>query len=222
MRAMILAAGRGERMGNLTSYTPKALLPVVGRPLIEYSLLSLVKLGIEDIIVNVCYRREQIKSALGDGSRYGVRLHYSEETEALETGGGICRALPLLGTEPFIVLSCDIITDFPLQTLLQHPKQMAHLVLVENPSYHPRGDFSLAGNKIIPANAQQTFTFANIGIYRPELFANCVPGHFRLGDLLKQAVTEGQLTGEFYSGFWHNLGTPQQLLDLNAVPDSLP
>ncbi len=217
MRGMILAAGRGQRMGELTANTPKPLLRVAGHYLIEYSIFSLQKIGIQEIVINICYRGEQIKSALGDGSRYGVTFHYSEEQAALETGGGVFQALPLLGTEPFIVLSSDIITNYPLKNLPKEPHQLAHLVLVDNPAFHLCGDFNLQ-NGTLSYSSQNQFTFANIGIYRPELFRDCKPGHFRLGDLLKQAVTTSQVTGEHYRGIWHNVGTQN---DLNAVPDNL-
>ncbi len=214
MRGMILAAGRGQRMGALTANTPKPLLKAAGHYLIEYSIFSLLKMGIREIVINVCYQREQIKSALGDGSRYGATFLYSEEEEALETGGGVFQALPLLGDDPFVVLSCDVITDYPLQNLPKEPKQLAHLVLVDNPSFHPRGDFNLHEG-IISSSTQNQYTFANIGIYRRELFANCQPGRFRLGDLIKNALADLAVTGEYYRGIWHNVGTPDEL---RAVP----
>jgi MurNAc alpha-1-phosphate uridylyltransferase len=220
MRAMILAAGRGERMQHLTQDVPKALLRVRGRYLIEYALFSLKKIGIQEIVINVCYKADQIKAALGSGAQYGVTIIYSEEAEALETGGGIFQALPFLGQEPFIVLSCDVISDFRLQNLPEHPEKLAHLVLVDNPRFHPRGDFCLSGNHIYLGN-DQTYTFSNIGLYRRELFAECKPGKFRLGDTLKQAILNAQVTGEYYKGFWENLGTPAQLENMAALPDSL-
>ncbi len=210
MRGMILAAGRGVRMGALTEKTPKPLLKVAGKYLIEYSIASLIKRGVRDIVINICYHAEQIKNALGDGSRYGANFYYSEEKEALETGGGIFQALPLLGDQPFIVLSSDVITDYPLQHLSSDVSQLAHLILVDNPVYHPRGDFCLRDSTIYCAE-QNEFTFANVGIYRPEIFANCQAGKFRLGDLLKEAVKKSQVTGEYYQGVWHNVGTPEDL-----------
>jgi len=207
---MILAAGRGQRMGVLTEKTPKPLLKVAGKYLIEYSIHSLIQMGVRDIIINICYHADQIKNALGDGSRYGAIFHYSEEKEALETGGGIFQALPLLGDQPFIVLSSDVITDYPLQHLSREPAKLAHLILVNNPVYHPRGDFCLRDSVIYCAD-QNEFTFANVGIYRPELFANCEAGKFRLGNLLKDAVKNSQVTGEYYQGVWHNVGTAEDL-----------
>ena len=210
MRGMILAAGRGERMGALTADVPKALLKVRGRYLIEYSIESLVNIGVRDIVINICYRGDQIRKALGNGTRYGATFYFSEEEVALETGGGVFQALPLLGDDPFIVLSSDIVTDYPLQKLPEQPTALAHLVLVDNPTFHPRGDFCLEGDKLYRVEQNQ-FTFANIGVYRRELFDGCEPGRFRLGDLLKKAVAESRVTGEYYSGIWHNLGTPKEM-----------
>ena len=208
MRGMILAAGRGTRMGALTDNIPKALLRVNGRYLIEYSLQSFIKIDVQDIVINVSYLGEQIKTALGDGKRYGVNIHYSEEPVALETGGGIVQALPLLGEDPFIVLSCDIVSDYPLQQLPAQPEGLAHLVMVNNPDFHPTGDFALV-NGGLALDATPKFTFANIGIYRREFFAEKTATCFRMGDLMKQKIS--QLTGELYQGFWHNLGEPRQL-----------
>ncbi|SRR5579883_123208 len=216
MRAMILAAGRGARMGALTENTPKPLLRVRDRYLIEYSIGALQKIGITEIVINVSYLAEQIKSALGDGKRYGVDIYYSEEKEPLETGGGVFQALPLLGDDPFIILSSDVITDFPLNTLPKEPKSLAHLVVVDNPHYHPTGDFCLENEKIFCCTGK-TFTFSNIGVYRKELFANCQPGHFRLGNLLKQYAADDKITGEHYRGVWHNLGTPDDLIALRDI-----
>lgn len=220
MRAMILAAGRGERMRHLTANTPKALLRVQGNYLIEYSLHALIKAGIQDIVINVCYLAEQIKTALGNGSKYGVNIIYSDEAIALETGGGIFKALPLLGSDPFIVLSCDVISDYSLKKLPVDPQKLAHLVMVDNPQFHPQGDFCLNGNSVAIGSGQ-TYTFSNIGIYRPELFSQCSPGIFRLGPLLKEEIMNGQVTGEYYNGYWENLGTPAQLENRVELPDIL-
>lgn len=214
MRGMIFAAGRGERMGELTQNTPKPLLKVAGRYLIEYSIEALRKIGIQDIVINVCYKADQIKQALGNGDRYGVNIHYSEEAEALETGGGIYKALPLLGKDPFVVVSCDIITDYPFQNLPHEPKGLGHIVMVQNPPYHPAGDFCLDGH-LVCIGAHSTLTFGNIGVYRPELFQHCKPGKFRLGTILRHAIELHQITGERFDGQWHNLGTPQDLLQAN-------
>ena len=211
---MILAAGRGERMAELTKHTPKPLLKVGKHYLIDFSIRSLVKAGISDIVINVSYHADQIKDALGNGARYGVNIFYSEEKERLETGGGIVNALPLLGADPFVVLSCDVITDFPLDKLTKIPAGLAHLVVVTNPPYHARGDFGLHEGRL-NFETSPTFTFANIGVYKPELFANCESGHFRLTKLLLPAISAGQMTGEHYHGVWHNVGTPEDLAIVN-------
>jgi MurNAc alpha-1-phosphate uridylyltransferase len=210
MRGMILAAGRGARMGDLTRAVPKPLLKMNGHYLIDYSLHSLAKIGVQDVVVNICYHRDMIKKALGDGARYGVNIIYSEEEAALETGGGIFQALPLLGDDPFIVLSCDIVTDYPLQNLPSAPAGLAHIVLVDNPTYHPKGDFSLYGQRVYLGKGQ-TYTFGNIGVYRPELFAGYSAGHFRLGGVLKKEISLQQISGEHYQGNWHNIGSPEDL-----------
>jgi MurNAc alpha-1-phosphate uridylyltransferase len=213
MRAMILAAGRGARMGELTTAVPKPLLRAGGRYLIEYSLRSLVKVGITDIIINVSYHGQQIKDALGNGRHFGANIHYSEEPEALETGGGVFQALPWLGVEPFIVLSSDIVTDYPLQNLPRNPQSLAHLVLVDNPDFHPEGDWCLEGERIYLGDAQR-YTFGNIGVYRPELFAHATAGHYRLSDIFTPAIQQQLISGEVYRGFWRNIGKPGQLIAL--------
>lgn len=210
MRAMILAAGRGERMRELTHATPKPLLRVGDRYLIEYSLEALARAGIQEVVINVCYLAAQIVSAIGDGERYGLRIQYSHEDVALETGGGIYQALPLLGNDPFLVLSCDVITGFDLKQLPTSPAGMAHLVLVDNPDFHPHGDFCLLGQRVC-LGKESTLTFANIGIYRPEMFAHAKPGKFKLGELLKYYIAEQQVSGEYYQGLWHNIGTPTDI-----------
>jgi MurNAc alpha-1-phosphate uridylyltransferase len=213
---MILAAGQGKRMGELTREIPKPLLKANGRYLIEYSLQALANVGITEVVINVCYHADKIQQALGDGRRYGVDIQYSVEEEVLETGGGIYQALPLLGAKPFLVLSCDVVSDYPLQNLPMDPAGLAHLVLVSNPHYHPQGDFCLQEQQIFYGKGQ-TFTFGNIGIYRPELFAHCQPGKFRLGELLKRHILNHKVTGEHYEGVWHNVGTPEDLALLSEV-----
>lgn len=206
MRAMILAAGRGSRMQTLTDDVPKPLLRIHDRYLIDYSIAALKKANITEIVINVSYRGEQIKTALGDGDRYGVVIQYSDEPEALETGGGIFKALPLLGKDPFVVLSSDIISDFDLKKLPHILSGLAHLVLVDNPSFHPEGDFGLQ-NHLVNAHDMKKFTFANIGVYHPDLFSECRSGKFALGPLLKHAATQQQVSGEYYQGLWHNVGS---------------
>lgn len=207
---MILAAGRGERMGALTASTPKPLLKAGGHYLIEYVIQHLKQAGFTEIVINVAYRGEQIMQALGDGSRYGVHLAYSVEDERLETGGGILKALPLLGDAPFLVVSSDVVSDFPLATLPAEIVGLAHLVLVANPVYHPRGDFGLC-DKLVDMDAKPAHTFANIGIYHPDLFVGCTPGHFPLNQLIFPAIRQAKVTGELYHGSWFNVGTPEQL-----------
>lgn len=211
MRAMILAAGRGDRMGKLTVNTPKPLLRINGHYLIDYAIANIKWAGIHEIVINISYHAEQIKTALGNGERHGVSIIYSEEKERLETGGGIFQALPLLGSRPFLVMSSDIITDYPLQKLFCYSESLAHLLLVNNPPYHPYGDFGLRDGNI-DTDARPTYTYANIGVYRPEFFTDCEPGYFRLAQVLKPAISSGLVTGELYHGMWHNIGTPDDLV----------
>jgi MurNAc alpha-1-phosphate uridylyltransferase len=213
MRAMILAAGRGERMGVLTQHTPKPLLRLNGRYLIEYMILNLQQANITEIIINVAYLGDQIIAALGDGSQYGVTITYSKESERLETGGGIFKALPFFKGQPFVVVSGDIVTDFPMHTLPHDLKAYAHLVMVDNPDFHAQGDFGLQ-HHLIDLEAKPTLTFANIGVYHPDLFQSCEPGHFRLSALLKPAIAKHSVTGERYQGRWHNVGTAEELARL--------
>lgn len=235
MKAMILAAGRGERMRPLTDNIPKPLLPIAGKPLIAYHLIALANAGIRQVVINLAYLGQQIQNTLGDGHNYGVHIDYSFEPQVLETGGGIYQALPLLGSEPFIVLSADIWTDYPLQRLLQRLPHsfngLAHLVMVDNPEFHPHGDFCLhngllyndplsvvnktTGNITNGTTDNTTdkpskLTFANIGIYRPELFQHCQAGVFPLINVLNPAIADGKISGEYYQGDWANLGTPRQ------------
>lgn len=210
MRAMILAAGRGERMGALTANTPKPLLRIAGHYLIEHSLFALQRAGISEVVINVAYLGQKIMDALGDGSQYNMSIAYSVEPERLETGGGITKALPLLGDEPFIVLSADVVCDYHLLDLPSEPLGMAHLVLVENPDFHPEGDFGLSGAHV-DRSATPTYTFANIAVYRPELFQQSEPVFFPLSQLLLPAIDRRQVTGEVYRGLWYNIGNEQQL-----------
>jgi MurNAc alpha-1-phosphate uridylyltransferase len=210
MRAMILAAGRGARMGGLTDELPKPLLKINGQPLIEYALRSLVKIGIKDIIINVSYQAALIEKTLGNGERFGVKLHYSYEETALETGGGICQALPLLGDGPFIAMSSDIVTDFPLAQLPVNPDGLAHLLLVPNPDFHPEGDFCLYGQRVYYGEGQ-TYNYGGIGVYRPEFFNDCPAGKFSLGKLFNKEILNQKVTGQLYKGYWQNIGTAAQL-----------
>jgi MurNAc alpha-1-phosphate uridylyltransferase len=216
MKAMILAAGRGQRMQALTEHTPKPLLLVAGKPLIVHQLIALVAAGITDVVINVSYLADKLQQTLGDGREWGVNIQYSVEPQVLETGGGIYQALPLLGDEHFIVLSADIYTDYPWQRFLKSFSNaaLAHLVLVDNPEYHPLGDFCLQNNTVhLTGNTR--LTYANIGIYHPRLFKNCESGFFKLADVLNPAIAAGHVTGEHYQGLWYNVGTPETLQQLN-------
>lgn len=211
---MILAAGRGERMRPLTDTTPKPLLKVGGRALIEHHLLSLAAAGIEEVVVNHAHLGQQLVEALGDGSRYGVSIRYSgEPAGALETGGGICRAIPLLGDAPFIAVNGDIYTDFPFETL-RPPAGLAHLVLVDNPVHHMKGDFALQSG-LVSTQGDNMLTFSGIGVYRPQLFRNQTKEKFPLAPLLRLAMQEAQVTGQHYRGLWVDIGTPERLREID-------
>ncbi len=248
-KVMILAAGRGERMRPLTDSIPKPLLSVAGKPLIVYLIESLVRAGLADIVINHSHLGEQIVAHLGDGSRYGARIVYSHEPGAgLETGGGIYQALPLLETDPFIVVNGDIWTDYPFERLPRRLSGLAHLVMVANPPHHRSGDFALQGNQVMMSGGVKR-TFSGIGVYRPALFANCGPGQFRqergvaqgraeygaedanwtaegrsqsagqgrpaskfsLTPLLRRAIEQDAVSGEYYSGRWVDVGTVERL-----------
>jgi MurNAc alpha-1-phosphate uridylyltransferase len=217
MKAMILAAGRGERMRPLTERVPKALLEAGGRPLIAHLIERLARSGFTELVVNVSHLAGMIKRELGDGSRYGVRIVYSREAQPLETGGGIAYALPLLGEAPFLVVNSDIFCDFDLARLaapaatLAPGNGLAHLVLVDNPQHHPAGDFALAAGKV-SAGGPGRLTFSGIGVYAPALFAQIARGaRCQLVTLLQPAMARGLVTGEHHRGMWMDIGTPQRL-----------
>jgi MurNAc alpha-1-phosphate uridylyltransferase len=218
---MILAAGRGERMRPLTDHTPKPLLPVAGRPLIVHHLEALRAAGVVEVIINTGHLGEQLPAVLGDGQRWGMRIAWSPEPpEALETGGGIFQALPLLGTEPFIVVNGDIWTDYPFARWTQPPLTpagLAHLVLVDNPPHHAGGDFALLENGRVVESGTARWTFSGMSVLRPELFAGCQQGRFPLGPLLRRTMAVGKVSGEFYQGGWRDIGTPQRLTELDAI-----
>jgi len=216
MKAMILAAGRGERMRPLTDYRPKPLLQAGDRPLIEYHIERLAAGGFCDLIINHAHLGTQIEEALGDGRRWGVRIRYSAEQEPLETGGGIFQALPLVGPEAFLVVNGDIWTDFDFARLREAPKGLAHLVLVPNPPHHPDGDFVLDEGLVTDAPGQR-LTFSGVGLYRPELFSTSRPGRFPLAPLLRKAMTAGLVSGELYQGSWLDIGTPERLQALDRM-----
>ncbi len=216
MKAMILAAGRGERMRPLTDQTPKPLLQVGGKALIEYHLDNIRQAGIDKVVINHAWLGEQIETALGDGRRYGLSIEYSREGVALETAGGIQRALPLLGKAPFIAINGDIWTDYCLASLPAEPTGMAHLVMVNNPPQHPKGDFMLQSGTLL-ADGPACLTFSGIGLYRPELFAGLAPGKSPLAPLLRAAMARGEVSGEHYPGRWFDIGTPERLRELDQL-----
>ena len=217
MKAMILAAGRGERMRPLTDHTPKPLLKAAGKPLIEYTIEALLKAGITDIIINLAYLGKQIQDYLGDGSQYQVNISYSDEGETgLETAGGIKKALPLLGDSHFLVVNGDISYDFPLQGLINKEVDLAHLILVNNPEHHPAGDFALNSESTLTPEGTPKYTYSGIGLYHPDLFANIKHGKSALAPLLRNAIHEQRVTGELHQGFWMDIGTPERLDELSA------
>lgn len=216
-KAMILAAGRGERMRPLTDTVPKPMLPVAGRPLIAHLVERLARAGFDEIVINHSHLGAQIEGFLGDGSGYGVRIRYSHEAGGgLETGGGILKAIPLLGGTPFTVVNGDIWTDYPFERLPREPSGLAHLVLVDNPPHHATGDFGLQGARL-RAQGPRMLTFSGIGVYRPELFKNCRPGKFPLAPVLRAAISRDTVTGEHYRGRWFDAGTPERLAALDRM-----
>jgi len=210
MKAMILAAGRGARMQPITDTIPKPLLKVAGKPLIAHHLITLARAGIAEVVINISHLAEKIQQELGDGQHYNIKIHYSHEPIALETGGGILQALPLLGTTPFLVVSGDIWTDYPWQQLPQQlENDLAHLIMVDNPSYHVTGDFVLQQGKLQHEGGAK-LTFASMGVYHPKLFAGAPSGAFRLTKLLDPAIAAGKVSGEHYHGNWANVGTEEE------------
>ena len=219
MKAMLLAAGRGERLRPLTDTIPKPLIEVKGKPLIAHHLDRLRDAGYTQIYINTSWLADKIQAALGDGSRHGVCIHYSYEgPEALETGGGIFRFLPQLGREPFLVVNGDIYTDFPFETLKHRLKfdDLAHLVMVPNPVHHPKGDFHLTTTGHLHSKGEPKLTYSGIGVYKADLFKDCRAGTFRLLPLLQNAMALEALSGELYAGKWTDVGTAMQLARLNA------
>jgi MurNAc alpha-1-phosphate uridylyltransferase len=223
LKAMILAAGRGERLRPFTDRVPKALAPVAGRPLIAHLIARLAQSGFTELVVNVSHLGHVIEHELGDGSRYGVRIRYSREARALETGGGIAYALPLLGEAPFVVVNGDIYSDFDFGRLkhalaaLARGERLAHLVLVDNPAHHPAGDFCLSGGRVATDGAPR-LTFSGIGAYSPALFASVERGTRRpLSALLAPAMAAGHVAGEHHRGLWIDIGTPQRLAELERA-----
>jgi MurNAc alpha-1-phosphate uridylyltransferase len=217
MKAMILAAGRGERMRPLTDHTPKPLLQAGGKPLIAWHLERLAATGFREVVINHAHLGEQIERALGDGSQWGLSIAYSPEPPgALETAGGIASALPLLGDESFLVVNGDIWCDWDFSRARPPAPATAHLVLVANPAHHAGGDFSLDGQRVVYAKGEHTLTYAGIGIFSPAFFAGVAPGTvMKLRPLLDAAIAAGTLTGERFAGRWVDVGTPQRLAELD-------
>lgn len=214
MKAMILAAGRGERMRPLTDRVPKPLLPVAGKPLIVHHLEALSRAGFTEVVVNLSWLGEQIRALLGDGEDFGLSIRYSEEPEALETAGGILRALPLLG-ERFIVVNADIFTDYDFARL-RNGDSIAHLVLVPNPAHRAGGDFALAESRV-SNDGEPRYTFSGIAQYRQAFFAGLEAGKLALAPLLRAAADRGQVSGELFEGEWTDIGTPERLRSLDAT-----
>ncbi len=217
MKAMILAAGHGTRMRPLTDNIPKPLLDVGGKPLIVWHIENLKKAGFQDIVINIAWKGDQIPKALGDGSQFGINLHYSDEQQegALETAGGIIKALSLLGDNTFLVVNGDVWCNLNYSS--KNPlsgDDLAHLVLVDNPSHNPKGDFSLENNRI-DNEGEDKFTFSGIGYYHPDLFKNLLYGKHPLAPLLRNTMKTKQVSGELFKGDWRDIGTPERLTELN-------
>lgn len=221
MKAMILAAGKGERMRPLTLHTPKPLIPVAGKPLIHWHLESLARAGLTDLVINHAWLGDQLVAALGDGRELGMRISWSAEGEPLETGGGIQRALPLLGPDAFVLVNGDIWTDFDFSGLDLPAGMLAHLVLVSNPAHKDVGDFSLqdgqVGNPLAPGSGAPTLTYSGIAVLSPRLFAGHGPGAFALAPLLRKAANQGLVSGEHFSGHWLDVGTPERLAEAERL-----
>lgn len=224
MKAMILAAGLGTRMRPLTDAMPKPLLEVGGKPLIVWHLEKLAQTGFTDVVINTAWLGEQLEAALGSGSDFGVRISWSHETEPLETAGGIIKALPLLGTSPFLVINGDIWLryDFALLRMsYAHMQKLAHLVLVNNPDHHPHGDFALQGRMFagvectVRNEGDPNFTFAGVSVLNPRLFSGLPNGKRQLAPLLREAISQEQVTGEYFAGPWVDVGTPERLTELD-------
>ncbi len=216
MKAMLLAAGRGERMRPLTDSLPKPLVPVAGRPLIAWHLTALAAAGYREVVVNTSWLAEALHAALGDGASFGVRITWSDEGPVpLETGGGIFRAVPLLGPGPFLVVNADIWTDIDFARLELESDAHAHLVLVANPPHNVRGDFGLDGDRVVSRDTDR-FTYSGVGVFRPEFFHDSSAGGFPLLPLLNRAIAARRLRGELHRGAWSDVGTAERLAALDA------
>lgn len=220
MKAMILAAGLGQRMRPLTDHLPKPLLEVGGKPLLQYHLEALQIAGVKNVIINLAYLGEKIRAFVGDGSRFGLRVDYSVEPEPLETGGALLKALPLLGTEPFLLINGDVWSEFSLASLIQKKlssNQLGHLLLVPNPDFHPEGDFALrADGFLINDPSVARYTFAGISLLSPQIIRSYPDARnkFPLGEVLRFSIDQKQLSGEVYAGPWSDVGTPERLRTL--------
>lgn len=217
MKAMILAAGRGERLRPLTDRTPKPLIEVGDQPLIAHHLNKLARAGVGEVVINLAWLGQQIRDAVGDGRRFGLQVRYSAEPEgALETAGGMIQALPLLGDQPFIMISADVFCDFPLEQLstidLNH---LGHLVMVSNPSHHPDGDFALDGSGKLVRD-HPALTFSGIALLHPRIFSGWPPGRLPLRPVLEKALEAGLITGQHHAGLWSDVGTLDRLADIRA------
>jgi len=216
-RAMILAAGRGERMRPLTDAEPKSMLKVGGKPLIQYHVEALSRAGFKEVVINLAHLGEQITAHLGNGSRYGMNIFYSPEIgQPLETGGGIFNALHFLGDEPFLVVNADVWTDMDYSAITIEQEKLAHLLLVSNPPHNQDGDFGLQDGLVTDGEGER-FTFSGVGVYHPKLFDGCEPGAFRLAPLLYKYADKGLVGGQFHDGRWVDVGTPQRLKALDAA-----
>jgi len=226
MKAMILAAGRGERLRPLTDTTPKPMLPLNGKPLLEHHINRLVAIGVKDIVINTCWLGDQIEAYFADGRDFGANISWSREAEALETGGGIRQALALLGDQPFLLINGDVWSDFPLAELSETalPAELdAQLVLVNNPEHNPQGDFSLDGN-LVDYNDSQRYTFSGISVFRPGLFAayqSSAGQNFPLREVLRPAILAGRVAGSIHTGSWYDVGTVERYQQLQTFLDSM-
>ncbi len=223
VRAMILAAGRGARMRELTDGLPKPMIPVAGRPLIEYHLMNLARAGVRQVVINLGWHGDRIRDGIGEGRRFDLHVKYSDEGwPALESGGGIFNALPLLGAGPFVVVNGDVYSDYPLARLVERARALpqdinAHLIMVPNPPHNPRGDFALVEGCVLNStngDERGRSTFSGLSVHRPDFFAGCTPGHFPLLPLWRAAADRRELTGELWDGKWSDVGTPERLAEL--------
>lgn len=230
MKALIFAAGKGERMRPLTEHTPKPLLAVGGKPLIVWHLQNLAAAGIHEVVINSAWLASRLHDALGDGSAWGVRISWSHEgDEPLETGGGLLHALPLLGDAAFLVVNGDVYCDVDFSALPRAPQRLAHLLMVDPPAHSAHGDFALGDDGWLHSNGASLLTYSGIGVYRPQLFANwqrdvasstgadTTPPTFRLAPLLRAAMARDQVSGEYFNGRWADIGTPERLAALDAA-----